>query len=144
MQMADVQDVLKGEALARAYANLDVFVFPSRTDTFGNVVLEALASGVPAIVTDRGGPQFIVRHGETGFIAGDTGDFVSHIQRLAADPSLLQTMRRAARAYAVNLSWEKIFDGMCDDYGRELRSSAVMRKNIRTRPQPSVVSSRLL
>ena len=48
--------VLKGESLAREYAGFDAFVFPSRTDTFGNVVLEALASGVPAVVTDAGGP----------------------------------------------------------------------------------------
>lgn len=47
--------VLKGDALARAYAKMDVFTFPSRTDTFGNVVLEALASGVPAVVTNEGG-----------------------------------------------------------------------------------------
>ena len=48
--------VLRGAELARAYANMDAFVFPSHTDTFGNVVLEALASGVPAIVTPDGGP----------------------------------------------------------------------------------------
>ncbi|HLI75966.1 MAG TPA: glycosyltransferase, partial [Acidobacteriaceae bacterium] len=58
--------VLRGEALAAAYANMDLLVFPSHTDTFGNVVLEALASGVPAIVTPNGGPSHIVQHGVTG------------------------------------------------------------------------------
>ena len=53
--------MLKGEALSQAYANMDLFVFPSHTDTFGNVVLEAMASGVPAIVTPDGGPKTIVR-----------------------------------------------------------------------------------
>ena len=143
MKHADVEGPFQGEALARAYANLDAFVFPSRTDTFGNVVLEALASGVPAIVSDAGGPRFIVRSGETGFVAHDSGEFVSHILRLAAEPQLLHTMRQSARAYALNLSWERIFDGMCGDYEKELRSSALMRKNPRRRPQPSVVSSRL-
>src|SRR4029077_7832957 len=52
---AELPGVLTGDALGRAYANMDAFVFPSRTDTYGNVVLEALASGVPAIVSDSGG-----------------------------------------------------------------------------------------
>ena len=65
---AEFAGVLRGEALAQAYANMDVLVFPSHTDTFGNVVLEALASGVPAVVTPDGGPKFIVRDGETGFV----------------------------------------------------------------------------
>jgi phosphatidylinositol alpha 1,6-mannosyltransferase len=60
---AEFAGVLLGEPLAKAYANMDLFVFPSRTDTFGNVVQEALASGVPAVVTDGGGPKFIIEHG---------------------------------------------------------------------------------
>ena len=63
--------VLTGEALARAYASMDIFAFPSRTDTFGNVVQEAMASGVPAVVTDAGGPRYIVNHGVTGWVAAD-------------------------------------------------------------------------
>lgn len=135
-----VRGVLKGEALAQAYANLDVFVFPSRTDNFGNVVLEALASGVPAIVTENGGPQFIIRCGETGFVARDTSEFVSHIRLLAAEPSRLQSMRREARAQALNLSWDRIFGGMYGDYRKELDSSALVRKNPRNRARPSVAA----
>ena len=60
--------LLEGEALARTYASADAMVFPSTTDTFGNVVLEAQASGVPAIVTDRGGPADIVRRYDSGII----------------------------------------------------------------------------
>src|SRR5271168_3893772 len=71
LKVAEFAGVLRGAALARAYANMDVLVFPSHTDTFGNVVLEALASGVPAVVTPDGGPKFIVREGETGFVTGD-------------------------------------------------------------------------
>src|SRR5262249_35339065 len=55
MKRADLPGVLRGEELARAYASMDAFVFPSATDTFGNVVLEAMASGVPALVTPYGG-----------------------------------------------------------------------------------------
>ncbi|HEX4576313.1 MAG TPA: glycosyltransferase, partial [Edaphobacter sp.] len=71
LKEAEFAGVLRGVALAQAYANMDVLVFPSHTDTFGNVVLEALASGVPAVVTPHGGPKFIVRDGETGFVTED-------------------------------------------------------------------------
>src|SRR5712691_11102227 len=67
MQCADFTGVLHGESLARAYANMDLLVFPSETDTFGNVVQEALASGTPALVSSGGGPKFIVRPGISGF-----------------------------------------------------------------------------
>jgi glycosyltransferase involved in cell wall biosynthesis len=59
---------LPGEELARAYASAEVFVFPSTTDTFGNVVLEAQASGLPVIVSDEGGPKELMRDGVTGFV----------------------------------------------------------------------------
>ncbi len=75
MQYVDFTGVLRGEDLARAYANMDVLAFPSQTDTYGNVVLEALASGVPAVVTNGGGPRFIVRSGETGFVTKDLPSF---------------------------------------------------------------------
>lgn len=143
MQSADFTGVLKGEALARAYANMDVFVFPSRTDTFGNVVLEALASGVPAVVTDGGGPQFIVKHGETGFVARNAGEFVSHIRYLAARPQELLRMREAARACALDASWDTIFEGVYADYERGLRNCATKRKNAGVRPQPTVAAPRL-
>lgn len=64
---AEFAGVLRGEELARAFARMDVLVFPSHTDTFGNVVLEALASGVPAVVTRDGGPKFMVRDGVRGW-----------------------------------------------------------------------------
>src|ERR1700739_831201 len=88
---AEFTGVLKGEALSTAYANMDLFVFPSHTDTFGNVVLEALASGVPAIVTPDGGPPSIVREGKTGFIARDE-DFAAAAARIISDPVLHANM----------------------------------------------------
>ena len=89
---AEFTGVLRGNDLARAYANMDLFVFPSHTDTFGNVVLEALASGVPAIVTPDGGPRYIVKDGETGCIATDDG-FSGAIASLILDPALHARMR---------------------------------------------------
>jgi len=112
---ADFTGVLRGRELARAYANMDLFVFPSHTDTFGNVVLEALASGVPAIVTPDGGPRYIVRDGETGCIADDAG-FSEAIARVIGDPELHARMRREARLYAQSASWDSVFEGVYSTY----------------------------
>jgi len=112
--------VLKGDALARAYANMDVFTFPSRTDTFGNVVLEALASGVPAVVTNEGGPKFIIRNGETGFAASDVREFSAAVHRIATDASLLAAMRIAARQSAMSVSWDAVFENVYLAYERSI------------------------
>jgi len=112
---AEFPGVLRGEALSRAYANMDLFVFPSHTDTFGNVVLEALASGVPAIVTPDGGPPSIIREGETGFIARDE-DFAAAVTRVIADPILHVEMRQAARLDGLNTSWDTVFEAVYDGY----------------------------
>src|SRR5690606_31287415 len=69
--------VLKGEDLARAYANFDLFVFPSFTDTYGNVINEAMASGTPCIVTTGGGPKYLIEEGRTGVTARDEAHFVA-------------------------------------------------------------------
>jgi glycosyltransferase involved in cell wall biosynthesis len=116
---AEFTGVLKGKALSEAYANMDLFVFPSHTDTFGNVVLEALASGVPAIVTPDGGPPTIVRDGETGRIVGDE-EFAKAVAGVLRDPAMHAVMRRAARAYALTMSWDAVFDGVYAAYERIL------------------------
>jgi glycosyltransferase involved in cell wall biosynthesis len=116
---AEFTGVLRGEELARAYANMDLFVFPSHTDTFGNVVLEALASGVPAIVTPDGGPPTIVRDGETGCIVPDE-QFTPAIEEILADPARHAVMRKAARAYALTASWDAVFEGVYAHYPRNL------------------------
>jgi glycosyltransferase involved in cell wall biosynthesis len=115
MPRAEFAGVLRGEALAEAYASMDLFVFPSHTDTFGNVVLEALASGVPAIVTPDGGPRYIVRDGETGFVTPDEG-FTAAIASLMTDPDRLAAMRVAARTYAKSASWDAVFEGVYAGY----------------------------
>ena len=105
---AEFAGVLRGEALAEAYADMDVFLFPSHTDTFGNVVLEALASGVPAVVTPGGGPKYIVRDRVTGFVVGDDG-FAAAVAELVKDEMRLARMRVAAREYALGCSWDAVF-----------------------------------
>ncbi len=112
---AEFAGVLKGEALATAYANMDLFVFPSHTDTFGNVVLEALASGVPAIVTPDGGPKMIVRDGETGRVVPDI-EFPSAAAGILGDPGKHARMREEARAYALKANWDAVFEGVYAAY----------------------------
>jgi glycosyltransferase involved in cell wall biosynthesis len=109
--------VLRGEQLAEAYANFDAFVFPSHTDTFGNVVLESLASGVPAVVTSSGGPKFIVEHEKSGFVAQNDFEFIEYVDKLRRDSDLLSQMRSAARQRAEqNPSWESVFNSVYDVY----------------------------
>ncbi len=119
---AQFPGVLRGEALARAYADMDLFVFPSHTDTFGNVVLESLASGVPAVVTPDGGPKTIVRDGETGRVVSD-GQFAAAISAILANRDEHRRMRAAARAYALNASWDAVFEGIYARYDGILRTS---------------------
>jgi phosphatidylinositol alpha 1,6-mannosyltransferase len=120
---ADFTGALIGRDLSRAFANMDALVFPSETETFGLVVLEALASGVPAIVGGRGGPKFSVQHGRTGFVCEESHDFAGYAAMLMNRPYLLATMRTAAREYALSTSWEKIFEGMYEAYGRCLHAA---------------------
>ena len=107
--------VLRGHDLAEAYRRLDLLVFPSHTDTFGNVVLEALASGVPAIVTPDGGPRHIVEHTITGIVTPDDG-FATAIADLARAPQRLEAMRAAARAHALTCSWDAVFEKVYTAY----------------------------
>jgi glycosyltransferase involved in cell wall biosynthesis len=109
--------VLRGGELSRAYANMDLFVFPSHTDTFGNVVLEALASGVPAVVTPEGGPKYIVRDGETGFVAEDAA-FASAVMRAINDRELHARMKIAARQDALCSSWDQVFKDVYITYDK--------------------------
>jgi phosphatidylinositol alpha 1,6-mannosyltransferase len=120
--------VLRGEALARAYANMDLFVFPSHTDTFGNVVLEALASGVPAVVTPDGGPRTFVRDGETGRVVPDD-QFADAIVGILADPATHDRMRKVARAYAITASWDSVFEGVYAAY-QQLRPAAQRNERV--------------
>jgi glycosyltransferase involved in cell wall biosynthesis len=118
LKTAEFPGVLRGEALAAAYANFDVFAFPSQTDTFGNVVAEAMASGVPAVVTDAGGPRFLVRHGVSGLVAAGKPEFVHHVRTLLENPQLAQAMRVAAREQALSMSWDRVFEHVYETYER--------------------------
>ncbi len=98
---------LLGDDLAQAYAAADVFVFPGPEETFGQVILEAMASGLPVIVTERGGPRTLVTEGQNGFICAvdDEAAFAERVSRLRDDPQLRVHMSDSARAYADARPW---------------------------------------
>jgi glycosyltransferase involved in cell wall biosynthesis len=88
-------------------ASADIFLFPSETDTAGNVVLEAQACGLPVLVTNTGGPKENLRPGASGFICrpNDVLDFFTRISELVGDSERRRAMSQAARTYATGRSW---------------------------------------
>ncbi len=102
---------LNGTELAKAYASSDIFVFPSTTDTFGNVIIEAQAAGLPVIVSDVGGPRELVTDGVTGLItrALDVAGFTVAVRRLVEDEALRKEMSAAARRSVEDRSWPSAF-----------------------------------
>ena len=124
--------LLKGEVLADAYAQMDVLLFPSETDTFGNVVLEAAASGVPALVSAGGGPKYLVEDGVTGFVASSAENFADAILKLANSRTMRIEMGRAARDAGGLRSWNAVFEGVYQHY-RDGRAEGLLPVNCLTR-----------
>lgn len=124
LKHAHCTGVLTGIPLAEAYANMDVFVFPSHTDTYGNVIQEAAASGVPSVVTSSGGPKFLVRDGVDGLVARTDEEFCAHVVRLAAERDLLRRMGQEARRKSEDKSWDRVFERVYDAYRQVLADSS--------------------
>jgi glycosyltransferase involved in cell wall biosynthesis len=101
-----------GEALACHYASADIFLFPSETETFGNVTLEAMASGLAVVAYDYAAARIHIRHRETGWLVpyGDARSFIESAARLAGERVALEQMRRRAREYAAVVDWTKVVD----------------------------------
>jgi len=101
---------LVDKQLSEVYASADMFVFPSLTDTFGNVVLEAMASGLPVLAANEGGPKNIVQDGKTGYLLEPKNEkaFNEKINLLTDNKSHYTQMRENALAYAQNVSWDNI------------------------------------
>jgi glycosyltransferase involved in cell wall biosynthesis len=116
---------LHGEELARAYASSDIFFFPSESETFGNVTLEAMASGLPAVNAISSGSNSLVIEGETGFLvsARDEAGLAARIELLVKDGMLRQSMGAAARKRALTFSWDAILSGLVESYRQVLREA---------------------
>jgi len=112
---------LTGKKLSQIYASADIFVFPSITDTFGNAVLEAQASGLPVVVTDVGGPKELVRNKIDGLVVKPTvKNFNQAINFLLKNPARREKMGRQARKIALKKSWPKAFNQLFKIYQKLL------------------------
>ena len=128
MKTAELPGFLEGKELSEAYANMDIFIFPSDTDAFGNVVQEANASGSPCIVTDRGGPKFIVQNNKTGFVAKNTDEFVKYAIELMDNPEKLAQMKKSSIEFARSRSWDSVFDNVFEVYAEASDYLAEVRR----------------
>jgi glycosyltransferase involved in cell wall biosynthesis len=117
--------------VATAMASADLFIFPSRTDTLGNVVLEAQACGLPVLVSDAGGPRENILEGESGFVCAERGalDMPVRALQLASDRSQRVAMGNAARAYALSRGWTSAMAPLYDAY-REVGGTLRMANSI--------------
>jgi glycosyltransferase involved in cell wall biosynthesis len=112
---------LEGEDLARAYAGADIFLFCSTTDTYGQVVLEAGASGLPVVAVAEGGPASLVENRHTGMLCRPDADHIAGtVLQLAASPLLRRRLGASAAQAARERSWERAFDQLAAGYRRVL------------------------
>jgi len=115
---------LDGDALARAYADADVFLFASETDTFGQVVLEAQASGLPVLAVGAGGPRELIEHGQTGLLAHpQAGALADALLTLAARPALRERLATEGIEAVRDRSWTRALGQLADGYARALEAA---------------------
>ena len=101
---------IRGKAVAESFADMDLFVFPSLTDAFANVVLEAASAGVPSIAFPVGGPKFLIEDNVSGFLAETEEEIIKKTVEIARHPDILKPMSAAARRFAEAHSWDAIFE----------------------------------
>jgi glycosyltransferase involved in cell wall biosynthesis len=112
---------LQGEDLAKAYASADMFLFPSATDTFGQVILEAQASGLPVIALAQGGPVSLIEHGVSGLLCDtDAQRLADAVLELAGAPLLRERLAAAGLRAVRARTWERALERLADGYQRAL------------------------
>jgi phosphatidylinositol alpha 1,6-mannosyltransferase len=136
MKSVELPGVLRGEELATAYANMDVFLFPSWTDTFGNVILESLACRTPCIVTSGGGPKFLVEEGNSGIVASTDAKFVAAAVSVALNVEMRMRLREGALQSKFVQTWDDVFETLYRDYA-ECARLGLSGRNLT--PSPSVI-----
>jgi glycosyltransferase involved in cell wall biosynthesis len=107
-------------ALSQAYASADIFTFPSALETFGLVVVEAMAAGLPVVSSRVGGIPDVVQEEVNGFTfeVNDTDGLIAGVKRILETPGRLEAMRQQARAFAETQSWEAMMDEVIGHYKR--------------------------
>lgn len=118
-----------GEELAKAYASSDIFLFPSDTETFGNVTLEAMTSGLPCVVADAVGSKSLVDHGRNGYLVpvAEPSAFISAVSELVADEELRRKMGRESVEISKNYTWDQINMKLLSYYDEVLSKSSLHR-----------------
>jgi phosphatidylinositol alpha 1,6-mannosyltransferase len=129
LQNVEMTGVLRGSELAAAYGRMDAFIFPSLTDTFGLVILEAMASGVPVILAPEAGRRVGIEDGVSGFLADD---FSPSLRRLMHDQPLRTAMGCAARKFAAGNSWDSVFEQLYRTYAEGLATMPKVTQPLRS------------
>lgn len=135
---------LEGEDLAAFYASSDMFVFPSETDTFGNVLLEAMATGLPIVAAESAPSREIVGNGARWYEGGSGAQLALSLTSLAWNPEARRELGGASWARAANHSWDAVFDAMFLEYDAAIlrhRQGPLMTAE---RGRPSSASSGLI
>jgi glycosyltransferase involved in cell wall biosynthesis len=128
-----VAGFLHGEELASAYASSDIFVMPSRTETLGLVILEAMASGLPVVAARAGGIPELIQHGAGGYLFDDEADALAQIRELLLSPALRDSIGAAGRAHASQHGWKTATLQLLDHY-----RAACLQQHIEINPAPTL------
>jgi len=125
LPLAHFTGFAKGDELARAYASADIFMFPSHTETFGNVTLEAMASGLPCIVADAIGSKSLVEDGVNGYLATKESveDFAKKLEIVVSNPTQRIEMGKKSREMSLQYQWDSINAGLVKNYMEVINSS---------------------
>jgi glycosyltransferase involved in cell wall biosynthesis len=117
---------ITGSELSCTYASSDIFLFPSETETFGNVTLEAMASGLPCVVADAPGSKSLVESGINGYLAAphDAEEFAKYVRKIAGTQALREEMSKAARQKALVYSWDRVNSTLLENYYKVLHEQS--------------------